>query len=157
MSAKTPRLVLSELIDLPVVEASGVAVRRTGQGPVVLVIGDRTAEVGVCRIGDDGALEDWTTIDLAQLPDWPAPDGDSQFEAIAADGGSLVAVMREDPPVVLVADTSTRELRLPRSDSPLRRVRCSTATGMTRRRAVKGSCSSAVVGSWWRRRSARGR
>lgn len=111
MSAKSSRLVLSEVIDLPVVEASGVAVRQTGQGAVVLVIGDRTAEVGVCRIGDDGALDDWTTIDLAELPGWPALDGDSQFEAIAADGGSLIAVMREDPPVVLVADTSTRELR----------------------------------------------
>lgn len=111
MSAKTPRLVQSELIDLPVVEASGVAVRQTGRGTVVLVVGDRTAEVGACLIGAGGELDDWTTIDLAELPGWPSPSGDSQFEAIAADGGSLVAVMREDPPVVLVADTETRELR----------------------------------------------
>lgn len=111
MSAKTPRLVQSELIDLPVVEASGVAVRQTGRGTVVLVVGDRTAEVGACLIGAGGELDGWTTIDLAELPGWPSPSGDSQFEAIAADGGSLVAVMREDPPVVLVADTETRELR----------------------------------------------
>ena len=111
MSAKSRRLVPSELIDLPVVEASGVAVRRTDRGPMLLVIGDRTADLGACRIGDDGALGEWTTLDLAALPGWPLPLGDSQFESIAADGGSLVALMREDPPVVLVADTTTRELR----------------------------------------------
>ena len=111
MSEKTPRLVRSELIDLPVVEASGVAVRQTERGMVVLVIGDRTAEVGACLVGARGELDDWTLIDLATLPGWPLPSGDSQFEAIAVDGGSLVAVMREDPPVVLVADTEPRHLR----------------------------------------------
>ena len=111
MSAKTRRLALLEVVDLPVVEASGVAVRQTERGAVVLVIGDRTSEVGVCVVGPGGRLDDWTTIDLAELPGWPPASGDSQFEAIAADGGSLVAVMREDPPVVLVADTGTREFR----------------------------------------------
>ena len=111
MSEKTPRLVRSELIDLPVVEASGLAVRRTGRGIVLLVVGDRTTEVGACLLGAGGELDDWTTIDLAALPGWRSPPGDSQFEAIAADGGSLVAVMREDPPVVLVADTESRHLR----------------------------------------------
>jgi hypothetical protein len=110
MPAKTPRLVLSDVIDLPVVEASGVAVRETERGTVVLVVGDRTAEVGACLIGTDGELDDWTVLDLGELPGWPLPPGDSQFEAIAADGGSLVALMCEDPPLVLVADTVTREL-----------------------------------------------
>jgi len=109
MSGKLPRLVLSETIDIPVVEASGVTVRRTERGPVVLVVGDRTAEVGFCLIGDGGELDDWSTIDLAALPGWPLPPGDSQFEAIAADGGSVVALMCEDPPLVLVADTVTSE------------------------------------------------
>jgi hypothetical protein len=111
MSGKLPRLALVESIDLPVVEASGVTVRRTARGSVVLVVGDRTAEVGVCSIGDDGELGDWTTIDLAALPGWPLPPGDSQLEAIATDGGSVVALMCEDPPLVLVADTITREFR----------------------------------------------
>jgi hypothetical protein len=110
MPRKRPRLTLVDVVDLPVVEASGVAVRRTDSGPVVLVVGDRTAEIGVGRIDDDGSLGDWTVVDLAGLPGWPLPAGDSQFEAIAVDGGSLVALMCEDPPVVLVADTVTREL-----------------------------------------------
>ena len=111
MPQNPSRLTLVELIDLPVVEASGVAVRRTDRGAVLLVVGDRTAEVGACRIGADGALGDWTILDLAVLPGWPLPTGDSQFEAIAVDGGSLVALMCEDPPVVLVADIATSELR----------------------------------------------
>lgn len=111
MAGKRRRLDLVEMVDLPVVEASGVAVRRTDNGSVVLVVGDRTTEIGVCRIGDDGSLDDWAVLDLADLPGWPLPAGDSQFEAIAVDGGSVVALMCEDPPVVLVADTVTRELR----------------------------------------------
>ncbi len=111
MAGKRRRLDLVEMVDLPVVEASGVAVRQTDHGPVVLVVGDRTAEVGVGRVGDDGSLGDWAVLDLAALPGWPLPSGDSQFEAVAVDGGSLVALMCEDPPVVLVADTVTRELR----------------------------------------------
>jgi hypothetical protein len=77
----------------------------------VLVIGDRTAELAVCRVGADGELTEWSTLDLGALPGWPVLPGDSQFESIASDGGSLVALMREDPPVVLVADTASRELR----------------------------------------------
>ncbi len=108
MSAKLSRLVRLEWIDLPVIEASGIAVRHTARGSVVLVVGDRTAEVGVCPIGDDGEFDDWDTIDLAAVPGWPLPPGNSQFEAIAADGGSVVALMCEDPPLVLVVDTVAR-------------------------------------------------
>ncbi len=73
MSVKPARLVRSELVDLPVLEASGLTIRHTGRGDVLLVIGDRTTELGACRIGDGGALDDWETIDLAALPGWPLP------------------------------------------------------------------------------------
>lgn len=111
MAKQPSRLIVSELIDLPVVEASGVTVRRTERGSVVLVVGDRTAEVGACVIGTSGEFEDWSILDLAELPGWPLLPGDSQFESIAADGGSLVALMCEDPPMVLVGDTTSREFR----------------------------------------------
>jgi hypothetical protein len=111
MPSKPRRLELSGIVDLPVLEASGVTARRSSSGLVVLVVGDRTAELGVCHVGDGGELAEWSTIDLAALPQWPYPDAASQFESVTSDGGSLVALMREDPPVVLVADTATRELR----------------------------------------------
>jgi len=108
--SKPPRLVRSAVVDLPVVEASGLA-RRTVAGVVrVLVAGDRTAVVAVGTYEAAGFSE-WKTIDLAGVDGWPLLEGDSQLEAIAVDGGSLVAMMREDPPVVLVAATDTSELR----------------------------------------------
>ena len=111
MAKKPPRLELLAKIDLPVLEASGVAVHRDDAGVRVLAIGDRTSHivVGEYEGGDD--IVDWRALDLSGLPGWPLPVNDSQLEAIAVDGGSLVALMREDPPVVLVADTVERELR----------------------------------------------
>lgn len=122
MSKKPPRLVTTATVDLPVVEASDVAVRTSGGRTVVLVVGDRTATVAASTF-DDG-FGDWVTIDLSEIPGWPLGDGDSQMEAIATDGGSLVAIMSEDPPVVLVADVDARrfvaeiELIVP-ADSPV--------------------------------------
>lgn len=105
MSKKPPRLELTATVDLPVVEASDLAVRRSGGRTVVLVVGDRRATVAACAY--DEHLSDWETLDLSGIPGWPM-SGDSQMEAIAVDGGSLVAIMTEDPPVVLVADADTR-------------------------------------------------
>lgn len=105
--AKTPRLQRVQHVDLPVVEASDLAVRRVGDRTEVLVVGDRTAHVAAGTYDPVGGFSDWRTIDLSTLPGWPLPPHDSQLEAIAVDGGSLVAIMREDPPFVHVADTAT--------------------------------------------------
>lgn len=103
-------MVRSAVVDLPVVEASGLATRRSGGVVRVLVVGDRTAQIAVGAYSGS-EFSAWDTIDLASVDGWPMPDGDSQLEAIAVDGGSLVAMMREDPPVVLVAETEARTLR----------------------------------------------
>ena len=105
MSKKPPRLVKTAKVDLPVVEASDLAVRTSGGRTVVLVVGDRTATVAAGAY--DGGFGDWATLDLSEIAGWPL-SGESQMEAIAADGGSLVAIMSEDPPVVLVADADAR-------------------------------------------------
>lgn len=97
------------MVDLPVIEASGLAARHVDGAVRVLVVGDRTARVAVGTYVSAGFSE-WNTIDLASMPGWPHCDGDSQLEAVAVDGGSIVAMMREDPPVVLVAETGAREL-----------------------------------------------
>ena len=110
MTRKPPRLVRSRFIDLPVVEASGLAARRTDDALRVLAIGDRTAHVAASTYTPESGLGDWQTIDLSVIPGWPLPADNSQLEAIAVDGGCLVALIREDPPVVLVADTEQRAL-----------------------------------------------
>ena len=105
-----PRLIRSAVVDLPVVEASGLA-RRFVDGAVrVIVAGDRTEVIAVGTYDATGFSE-WRTIDLADVDGWPQLDGDSQLEAVAVDGGSLVAMMREDPPIVLVAETDPPELQ----------------------------------------------
>jgi hypothetical protein len=93
------------LVDLPVLEASGLASRTVDGVLKVIVVGDRTAHVAVGSSRPDGGITDWSTIDLAEAEGWSLPPDDSQLEAVAVDGGSLVAIMREDPPVVIVADT----------------------------------------------------
>lgn len=105
------RLVRTEWVDLPVVEASGLASRLRDAGARVAVVGDRSSHLAVGTAGPSGGVGDWTVIDLRAVEGWPASEGDSQLEAIAIDDGDLVALMREDPPVVLVLDTAARAVR----------------------------------------------
>jgi len=109
-SEKPRRLIRSALVDLPIVEASGLAVRFVDGRAQVLVVGDQSAHVATGTYLPDEGITGWETIDLSTVPGWPLPTDDSQFEAIAIDGGSIVAIMREDPPLVLVADTATAKL-----------------------------------------------
>jgi len=104
-------LQLVDRVDLPVVEASGLAAMAVGDEFRLAVVGDRTSLVAVASYSAADGLSAWQTIDLSELDGWSMPSTDSQLEAIAVDGGHLVAMMREDPPVVLVADTASRHLR----------------------------------------------
>lgn len=108
---KPPRLVRTARVDLPVLEASGIAVRQVDGQTQLLLVGDRTAHVASGFYRPDDGFSDWQTIDLSEVEGWPLPSLDSQLEAIAVDGGSLVALMCEEPPIVLVADTSTPKLQ----------------------------------------------
>lgn len=108
---KPPRLKLEEQVDLPVVEASGLAAMAVGDEFRLAVVGDRTSDVAVASYSAADGLSAWQTVDLSELDGWSMPSTDSQLEAIAVDGGHLVAMMREDPPVVLVADTASKHLR----------------------------------------------
>jgi len=100
-----PRLLRVARVDLPVVEASGLASKTVDGVLKVIVVGDRTAHVSVGSYLPDGGITDWTITDLSEAEGWSLPPDDSQLEAVAVDGSSLVAIMREDPPVVIVADT----------------------------------------------------
>ena len=111
MSSKKPRrLIRSAWLDLPIVEASGLAVRFVDGRAQVLVVGDQDARVATGSYIPDVGIAAWRTIDLSAIPEWPLLARDSQFEAIAVDGGSIVTILREDPPVVLVADTASAKL-----------------------------------------------
>jgi uncharacterized protein YjiK len=107
--AKPPRLTLVERLDLPIHEASGVAVTRHSTGDRVVVVGDRTSVAAVATLRD-GRPDEVETIDLTTVDGWPSRPGDSQFEAIACDGGTQVALLREDPAEVLVIDLADRRL-----------------------------------------------
>lgn len=106
-----PRLIRSEFVDLPVVEASGLASRSRGATVRVAVVGDRSSNLAVGSAGAAGGVGDWTILDLRTIDGWPQSEDDSQLEAIAIDDGDLVALMREDPPVVIVVDTAARSVR----------------------------------------------
>lgn len=107
--AKPPRLVVIDTVDLPVPEASGVVTASGPDGTRIAVIGDRTTEVAVGTYAD-GRVGGWVVDDLADVEDWPEHDGPSQFEAIAIDGVGTLALLREDPPEVLVVATTSRRL-----------------------------------------------
>ncbi|TDT14564.1 hypothetical protein BDK89_0119 [Ilumatobacter fluminis] len=117
---KAARLALVERVDIPVVEVSGAAARTDADGRHhLLAIGDRTAEVATGIVDESGDIS-WRVVDLADVDAWPDMGDDSQFESIAADGTSIVAVMREEPPVVLVADVAAKRFlcRIRLDDEP---------------------------------------
>jgi hypothetical protein len=111
MAKKPPRLTRSAQVDLPVVEASGLVTSLVEGRVRVLVVGDRTDALAAGSYEPGAGIVDWQTVDLSGIDGWPQGAADSQLEAIAADGGSLVAFMREDPPVVLIVDTAARNVR----------------------------------------------
>lgn len=104
-----PRLRLLDRVDLPVVEASGVATAQDADGTTYLaVVGDDSAEVAWSPVDSDAAA-DWTAVDLAGVDGWPFAGGQpSQFEAVAIDGERRLAVLCEEPAVVLVVDPAAR-------------------------------------------------
>jgi uncharacterized protein YjiK len=107
---KPSRLELAEQIDIPVVEASDLAVRRTADGEThVIAVGDRNWTIGIGNVVD-GAIVGWQTLDVDAVEGLVPHSGDSELEAIAADGGSLVAVVQEERSVVIVVDADRRQV-----------------------------------------------
>lgn len=115
--AKPPRLRIIGEVDLPVMEASGLAARPDGETARVEVVGDRTARLAGSTYSPSTGFGDWDIVDLSAFASWglPADDNrqeeDSQLEAVAFADGSLIAVMQEDPPIVLVGDPATGRLQ----------------------------------------------
>lgn len=102
-SRRPPRLITHATVDIPVVEASGVAVARIEAGVRVMVVGDRSRHLAVGVYADD-QLGQWQLQDLGEIAGWPVAEADSQLEALAVDGQGVLALLREDPAEVLVVD-----------------------------------------------------
>ncbi len=113
---KPLRLSLVARVDIPVREASGLALRWHAGRTQVLAVGDRDATLAVGEYdpaADDGAggLRDWQQHDLTDLDGWVSAPGGSQFEALACDGAGTVVLLREDPPEVVVVDGPRGQVR----------------------------------------------
>lgn len=94
---------------VPLREVSGLAVRTAADGALhLLAIGDRTAEVAVAPVAADATLGEWIVVDLHALDRDVA--GLAQLEAVAADGAGLVAVLAEEPALLVAGDAATRRL-----------------------------------------------
>lgn len=114
--AKPPRLPLEGRLDIPVTEASGLALRRHAGRTHVLAIGDHDATLAVGVYDPDagdglGGLRDWQRHDLGGLDGWARAPGGSQFEAIACDAIGTVVLMREDPAELVVVDAPAGRVR----------------------------------------------
>jgi len=111
-SSEAPENDLEEVeeIEIPIEEVSGITISESGELVQFTVIGDRSAELATADYSESSGIGEWEVSDLADYPDWGLGEDDSQLEAIAHAGGSTVALLREDPPTVIVGDTATGEV-----------------------------------------------
>lgn len=99
--AKTPKLKVLDVADVPLREVSGLAV----QGSRLLAVGDHDPVVFAAELGPWPLR--WQATDLAGLN---LPEGGVQFEALQAAGGSTVLVLQEQPARVLHIDLAVPAL-----------------------------------------------
>jgi hypothetical protein len=85
---------------VPIVEVSGVCLRRGPDGRMSLIaIGDREAVAAwVVLPEDDDEPWEWSLMDVARLQGSLMPAGDPQLEAVCADGQGRVLLLQEAPP-----------------------------------------------------------
>lgn len=95
MTAKTSKLKVRDVADVPLREVSGLAV----SGSDLLAVGDHDPAVFIAPL--DGWPLDWRGIDLAAVG---LPDGGTQFEAVEPAVGRTVLVLQEQPARVLSVD-----------------------------------------------------
>lgn len=93
-------------VDVPLMEVSGVCLRREAAGDMALVaFGDRTSIAAWVELPDDdrGAY-DWKTVDMADVEGSLIPRDDPQVEAVCADGAGRILILQESPPRVELLD-----------------------------------------------------
>jgi hypothetical protein len=109
---KKGRLYVARILDVPIREVSGICLRRRRRGGMSLfAIGDRMSVAAWVRLPrrDTEALS-WRTMDIGRLPGSRLPDGDSQLEAVCADGAGRVLLVQEAPPRAELVDLAAGEV-----------------------------------------------
>lgn len=92
--------------DVPLLEVSGLCLRREAGGDMALVaFGDRTSVAAWVELPDDdqGAYV-WKTVDMADVEGSLIPRDDPQVEAVCADGAGRILILQESPPRVELLD-----------------------------------------------------
>jgi hypothetical protein len=99
-------------VDVPLMEVSGVCLRREARGDMALVaFGDRTSIAAWVELPDDDAGSyDWKTVDLADVQGSLIPRDDPQVEAVCADGAGRILILQENPPRVELLDWEGRKV-----------------------------------------------
>lgn len=108
MAAKKARLSPVATLDIPVREASALAVVRRAGGEALMAVGDRDASLAVGQLSN-GRPQDWQQVDLSAA--FAAVDADgTQLEAVAGDAAGNVLLAQEDPSRVFVLDADLAQI-----------------------------------------------
>ena len=109
---KKDRLTVRRVVDVPLVEVSGICVGRGRGGRMsLLAIGDRVAVAAWVHLprNDTGAL-DWHTTNIARLPGSRLPRKHPQVEAVCADGAGRVLLLQESPARAELVDVAASKV-----------------------------------------------
>lgn len=93
-------------VDVPLLEVSGVCLRREAGGDMALVaFGDRTSIAAWVDLPDDdrGAYS-WQSVDMVDVEGSLIPRDDPQVEAVCADGAGRILILQESPARVELLD-----------------------------------------------------
>ena len=106
------RLSVLRTDDVPLLEVSGLCLRREAAGDMALVaFGDRTSIAAWVELpSDDLGACDWKTLDLAGVQGSLIPRDDPQVEAVCADGAGRILILQESPPRVELLDWAAQRV-----------------------------------------------
>jgi hypothetical protein len=106
------RLSVLRTDDVPLLEVSGLCLRREAGGDMALVaFGDRTSIAAWVELpSDDLGAYEWKTLDLAGVEGSLIPRDDPQVEAVCADGAGRILILQESPPRVELLDWAAQRV-----------------------------------------------
>jgi hypothetical protein len=110
--AEHAELSVLRTVDVPLLEVSGVCLRREAGGDMALVaFGDRTSIAAWVELPDDDAgAYTWQTVDMVDVKGSLIPRDDPQVEAVCADGTGRILILQESPPRVELLDWASHRV-----------------------------------------------